>query len=277
MINKIKIFLAKVMGFTRISDFGLLLLNRRSGCNYIRAINYHDTPASSASNFEKQLQFYQQYFSPVTFSDLESFFNEGAWKKDKPGLIISFDDGHLSNYETALPLLEKYGFTGWFFVPAGFLYTKGKEQVRIFEDKAIMSWEDAIDINKNHVIGCHTMNHHRMTKETTEEQMEEEIAQSRLLLEEKLQCPIDIFCWCGGDFSSYSSSGANYIAKTGYSYVFMTNSAPILKGTHKLHLQRTNIETGWPIELVKFQLSGIMDILYFPKRVLINRITKIAQ
>ncbi|MBA7650818.1 hypothetical protein ES703_58629 [subsurface metagenome] len=268
-----KVAVARVLTFAMVCDLLFWMQKKVLGNNYIRAINYHDTPANTADNFEKQLCFYQQHFSPVSLSDLDSFFNSCKWKKDKPGLIISFDDGYKSNYGVAAPLLQKYGFTGWFFVSVDFIYTPGIEQAKSYNNSPTMSWDELGELDKKHVIGCHTRSHHRMTAETTERELDKEIAQAKYDLEAKLQDEIDIFCWCGGDRQSYSSAAARYIAKTGYRYSFMTNSAPILANTERLHLQRTNIESNWPVELVKFQLSGIMDILYTPKRAWVNKIT----
>ena len=55
-------------------------------------------------------------------------------------------------------------------------------------------------------------------------------------------------------------TASKYIAKSGYNYSFMTNSSPITKKTNPLQLQRTNVETFYPFEMVKFQMCGILDL-----------------
>lgn len=275
LLYGVKLNAARVLSLIMVSDLLLWVQKKLLGNNYIRAINYHDTPIDTAGNFERQLQFYQKHFSPVSLSDLDTFFDNGTWGKGKPGLIISFDDGYKSNYDIAAPLLEKYGFIGWFFVPTDFMFTPDIEPVKIFGGHHTMSRDELRKLDRNHVIGCHTKTHHRMIASTPAQKLDEEIAQAKYLLEEKLQHKVDIFCWCGGEKQSYSSAAARYIINTGYRYAFMTNSAPILTSTRKLQLQRTNIESDWPIGLVKFQLSGIMDILYISKRAWVNRITSV--
>ena len=54
----------------------------------------------------------------------------------------------------------------------------------------------------------------------------------------------------------------------------MSNNKIILPGVNRFQLQRTNIEADWPLSLVKFYLSGIMDIIYTGKRNRVNRITE---
>ncbi|MFC1921401.1 polysaccharide deacetylase family protein [Chloroflexota bacterium] len=270
-----KCAVAKATSFV-MADRVLLSLQRKLHNNaYIRAVNYHQTPAETASNFEKQLEFYKHHFCPVSLPDLSRFLNSREWEKDKPGLIISFDDGFKNNYEVAAPLLEEFGFTGWFFVPTAFIYTPGVEQPKYIDGYVTMSWDELRKLDRKHVIGCHTETHHRMVASTSEEKLDEEIIQSKHFLEEKLGHQVDIFCWCGGEKSSYSGAAAKYISKAGYQYAFMTNCAPILFTTDSLHLQRTNIESHWPIELVKYQLCGLMDILYTPFRIWVDRMTNI--
>ena len=47
-----------------------------------------------------------------------------------------------------------------------------------------------------------------------------EIEDSKLLLEEELCDEMDIFCWVGGEFTSYSKSAAEAIREAGYCLSF---------------------------------------------------------
>ena len=51
------------MGYIFFTDFCIRFLNIFFGKNYIRAINYHDTPEKYSRNFEDQLTFYKKHFS----------------------------------------------------------------------------------------------------------------------------------------------------------------------------------------------------------------------
>ena len=47
----------------------------------------------------------------------------------------------------------------------------------------------------------------------------------------------------------------------------------LLSSTSPLHLDRTNIESSWTLDVVQFQISGLMDLLYLPKRKRVARLT----
>ena len=39
---------------------------------YVRAVNYHGTPALMADSFERQVAFYAEHFSDTTYDDLKA-------------------------------------------------------------------------------------------------------------------------------------------------------------------------------------------------------------
>jgi peptidoglycan/xylan/chitin deacetylase (PgdA/CDA1 family) len=288
-LNKYKqLFAAGLSRFKLGSNLILFLQNLYSN-NFIRAVNYHYTPPYNNINFVQQLEMFSNYYSDVNLSDLDDFFSNHQWAKPKPGLIISFDDGFRSNYQVAAPLLEKYGFTGWFFVCTDFISCPANKQEDFAKAHHInycsqearykplaMSWKDIIDLDKRgHVIGSHTKTHYRMEKIAPLRRMEEEIIQSKNILEEKLEHEINNFAWVGGEIENYNLNAANYIKKAGYKYSFMTNSAIIRPNTNKLQMRRTQVESWWPLDIITFQLSGLLDIYYIPKVKFISQLTKV--
>lgn len=320
-MSNLKLKRAIIRTFDTVQVFRLGSRIQRAcfGPDHIRAINYHGTPEDRADGFERQLRFYSRHFEPVDKSRLEDLLVSdktvshpsatpvetpapavAACRKTpssrKPGLLISFDDGLLSNYEVAAPLLERYGFTGWFFVPVALIGDRRlagdpehRERIRSRHgigisgeadgSPAFMSWEQVRDLDRRrHVIGCHTMNHCRLHERErdvrTEEKLRLEIVDSKAELERRLGHEVDVFCWVGGEEESYSRRAAEWIAKAGYRFSFMTNLCPITAGTSPLQLQRTNIEASWSMPQVRFYMSGVMDVAYAPKRRRVNRLTR---
>jgi len=246
--------------------------------NYIRVINYHDTPEKNLKNFEKQLRYFSREFTSVTFLDLLKFFEDKKWHKNKPGLIISFDDGLRTNYDYAYPLLEKYDFCGWFFIPTDFVSTKQEKQKSFMKENDIilrcwypdgryaMNWNEIKEISERHIIGCHTSTHHRMSDDDTHEILEREIVTAKKKIEIEIGKEIKCFCWVGGEIESYSKKAFDTIAEAGYVFSFMSNKYPVLPECEPLKIQRTNIESDFPIYLLKFKLSGILDCLSIKER-----------
>ena len=276
----IKSLLASSFHTLGVTNLLLALQQRSIPGGYIRAINYHATPAGTAEQFERQLAFYAQHFAPVSLPDLDQFLRLHPWHKDRPGLIISFDDGLYSNYSVAAPLLEKYGFRGWFFVPVDFVETPPPEQGQFASAQQIgadgtsspdgrvaMSWNELRDLDRRqHIIGCHSRSHRRMSANLEESVLEYEICAGKAALEEALGHNCDCYCWVGGEEQTYTTAAARMIRRAGYNYSFTTNSFPITRMANPHRLERNNVESAWPLSLASFELCGFQDVRYAPKR-----------
>lgn len=256
---------AKACERLHINNLMMKILKSYTKGNYIRVINYHEVRDDQCDMFEKHLDFYAEHFHNCDYKEFDKYMQSGELiRKDKPGIVISFDDGFKDNYTNAARLLEKHGFTGWFMIPAGLV---GQEQY--------MSETDLLELrNRGHIIGCHTFSHCRASSMNNEEILEKEIVYSKKLLEEMTGGEaIDIFCWAFGDAGSYTKSAYDKIVEAGYKYSFMTDSYPVLPKCEPMHIQRTNIQLYWDIDVVKFQVCGLMDLKYRRKRKEDERIT----
>lgn len=245
---------------------------------YVRALNYHDTPQRYVENFRAQLVWYSSHFTNCSYPKLRRLLADGIWSSSKPGLLISFDDGLKSNYKVAAPLLEEFGFTGWFMIPVAFL-DSGSTQHNDFALKnqishqglgsgdLAMSWDDVRDLEKRgHIVTCHSMNHKRLMDSLTDEELCEEIALSKSLLESRLGHPVSGFTWVGGEETSYSQRAFKSIVHANYTEVFCTNCQPIVAYQSPLFLDRSNIESHFSMNQVRLVLGGLYDQKYNAKR-----------
>jgi len=284
-----KLKISRLFHLLFITQFFRKISDLYFGNSYIRVVNYHSTPKSQIATFEQHLQYYQKHYTTVSYQDLDSFFKTGKWEKNKPGLIISFDDGQRTNFDFAYPLLEKYGFTGWFFIPTGFIDIPVSQQRKFMVDNMFtknhsysdgryaMTWEELMELDKkDHIIGSHTISHHEVSVADNLNTLEREIKESKQILESKMKRKIPTFCWVRGRLTSYSHNAAKVIKAAGYKYSFMTNTYPILDNSAPLQIQRTNIETRNPLHLVKFQLCGLMDLHYYKKRRKVVLMTRLS-
>ena len=272
-MNPIKRLLASAFDLTGLNRASLGLQARRP---YIRALNYHEVPAEQADAFEDQLRFYARHFVPVGYADLMEF-RAGSWPHPKPGLILTFDDGLRSHAEVAAPLLEKYGVPGWFMVPAGVVGTAAEQRPQEHTvGHPTLTWPDLRRLDGPHVIGCHTHGHRRLEASLTPAELEHEIRDAKRQLEEGLGHPVTVFAWVGGEEWTYSAAAARAIREAGVALSFMTNNAVIRPDTDPLQLQRTNVEASFPASLMRFSLSGFLDVMYTGKRRRVNRLTAAA-
>ena len=205
---EVKQKLGRLLDLTRADRLLRLGQSLVWGSRHLRAVNYHDVPAGEAASFAAHLQHYRERYCPVGEAELEDFFRTGRWDRPRPGLIVSFDDGLRSHYEVAAPLLEEYGFVGWFMVPAGFVATPVEEQRRFCREHRIelppgpdgervaLTPEGLRDLaGRGHVVACHTLTHRRLYASTPPEELRREIVEARELLQGWLGREVSSFCW----------------------------------------------------------------------------------
>ncbi len=285
-MNQNKLFFARCLYWTGLEAALRGLLSAVWG-RHVRVVNYHDVPLSLADNFERQLRFFLRHFVAVTPGELEALRTGESVERlhAKPGLILTFDDGYRSHSDVVAPLLQKHGFVGWFFVPAAFPSVPAAEQVgwahehKIFPaepvmgERVAMTWGEVRRLAQDHVVGCHAMHHRRLADSLTVEDLEIEIPLAKNQLEAELGGKVSSFGWVGGEEWSYSAAAADAIRQAGFRWSFMTNNAVLRPGFEPLQIQRTNIEANYPDVVTSFQVCGLLDLLYWPKRRRVNRIT----
>lgn len=107
-----------------------------------------------------------------------------------PGLRpeLTFDDGHISNYSLALPILQRHNLTATFFITAGWTGQRAE----------FMGWEELralVDAGQR--VGAHGMTHKLLTHCSSGE-LNEELRGARLRLEDGLGSPVTTMSLPGG-------------------------------------------------------------------------------
>jgi peptidoglycan/xylan/chitin deacetylase (PgdA/CDA1 family) len=172
-------------------------------------------------------------------------------KREKGELIpeVTFDDGHRSNYEFALPILERCGMRARFFVTVGWIGTRA----------GYMSWDEVRALARSgQTIGAHGWSHKLLTH-CTAAQLEQELAAARKRLEDELGSAVTTMSLPGG-----RSNGR--VLRTcwdaGYTEVFtsMPRAEPLIRApgstVGRLNI-RGSITAAW-IERVLQPNSGVL-------------------
>ncbi len=175
-------------------------------------------------NFRHQLEWLDDHgYEAVTLEQVEEAWYEGATLPSKP-VVLSFDDGYRPQFTFALPQLRKHGW-------AGVLNLKA-EGSDLYESnvKAMIGagWE----------LAAHTIHHLDLT-ELGSEQLEEEVAGSRRLLQDEFGVPVKNFCYPAGRFDETVIAA---VEKAGY--VGATTEIP------------GYAERDAPYELARFEILG---------------------
>jgi peptidoglycan/xylan/chitin deacetylase (PgdA/CDA1 family) len=175
-------------------------------------------------DFRHQLEWLDEHgYEAVTLEQVEEAWYEGATLPPKP-VVLSFDDGYRPQFTFALPQLRKHDW-------AGVLNLKA-EGSDLYESnvKAMIAagWE----------LAAHTIHHLDLT-ELGSEQLEEEVAGSRKLLQDEFGVPVKNFCYPAGQFDETVIAA---VEKAGYAGA--TTEIP------------GYAERDSPYELARFEILG---------------------
>lgn len=121
--------------------------------------------------------------------NLLNFFKKENYEKGK-FVVITFDDGHYSNYMAAFPLLKKYGFFATFFIVAGWIgknFYLSKNQIQEMH-RAGME------------IGSHGLSHQYLPL-LKKKEIVFELEESKRILENIIKAPIKLFAYPGGHYT----------------------------------------------------------------------------
>jgi peptidoglycan/xylan/chitin deacetylase (PgdA/CDA1 family) len=153
--------------------------------------------------FEQQLKYLKDNrYQSVSFDDLADCVEYGVALPDRP-VILTFDDGWENQFTYGFPLLQKYGFTGTFFVVTGYLDFQNfmtSEQLKTM-------------VAAGMTIGDHSRTHPALPTIGSSQRLQDEIAGSKAWLEERLGVPVTTFAY---PYGSYTPAVVALIKAAGY-------------------------------------------------------------
>ena len=171
---------------------------------------YHHVDLSPTDNayyispyeFEKQMYLLREWgYTTISVEMLVTAIKQGAMLPPKP-IILTFDDGTKSTFTHALPIMQKYSFTGTSYIVYNYIGVNNNymdlDQIRAL---AAAGWE----------IGSHSISHVDLTQHPERER--DEIVDSRHKLEALLNVPIQSFAY---PFGTYDRSSVDYAHFAGY-------------------------------------------------------------
>ena len=175
-------------------------------------------------------------FKGLSMGELQPYL-EG----NKTGKVvgITFDDGFKNNLTSALPILQKYGFTATNYIISKNIgginhwdLDKGIPKNPLMDENEVRQW-----INSGMEIGSHTQNHVRLA-EIDIELATKEIAKSKLDLEKQFDRPIEHFCY---PYGSYNDEIVTISKRAGYITATTVNRGRAKSGDNPFTLPRVPI------------------------------------
>lgn len=150
---------------------------------------------------------------------------------------VTFDDGHISNFEYALPILQERGIRAHFFITVGWTGSK----------PGYMGWQELRALHASgQVIGAHGWSHTLLTHCNAKD-LHVELSDSRLMLEDKLGAPITTMSLPGGRFNRRVLAACQ---QAGYQQIYTSipRSEPEAPG---LTIGRLNIRKDMKLEWIE--------------------------
>ncbi len=135
------------------------------------------------------------------------------WTRDVPlpsrPIVISFDDGYLSQYTVGFATLRKYHWPGVLNLEVAFLRTRF----------GMLPWRVRNLIGAGWEIDAHTLTHPDLTR-IDDAQLWNEVSGSRATLQWKFRIPVDFFCYPSG---KYDARVIDAVRRAGFSGATTTN------------------------------------------------------
>lgn len=231
------------------------LLNRGQN-RFVNVIYYHDVvPAKGESYmrinidlFRQQMEYIaQKGYKTTRFDDFDQDASLVEYSTDR--LLITFDDGWLSNYSSIFSMMKNLGLKYNIFL----------ETAKIGVAPDYLSWEQAKEMHESGLVGfgAHTFTHPNMS-ETSNYDLKKEIYDVNEIIRNKLGIHPQDFCF---PFGAYSQESLRQIAETGeYKRIYTSDMDYSYSLGNVIVMGRNAISNDEPFEVFKGKTSGYYNI-----------------
>jgi peptidoglycan/xylan/chitin deacetylase (PgdA/CDA1 family) len=242
----------------------------------LRVLTYHNIPQQYEFEFERHLRWLKKSWQFVD-ADQFTLMLDGVVPVEQDTLLLTFDDGYLTNRRVAERILEPLNISAIFFVVCNFILLSRQANWQNFVVKMhgltnIEAVPESVNyinmtmddlkwlLDAGHTIGAHTATHARLSK-IGNPQLESEIIESADLLEKSLQTKIDHFAFTFGDFASLSPEALN-VARQRFKYIYTGMRGDNAVGVEPWAIRREANDLMDSLFLTSACLEGGADILY---------------
>lgn len=192
-------------------------------------------------------------------------------------VLLTFDDGFLSNRFVAEQILPRYNVKALFFITEDFLDKNPQEATEFARQRVYLNPErDFSDMNsyramssndvlwlrdEGHEIGAHTKTHPRLSEIKTPGEREEEIVASADRLEVLLGSSVRSFAFPFGNLQSIDMDSL-ILAASRFDFIFSNVRGRVVDSPGRHFIFRQNLVPGDPLWLVRAMLEGRLDWKY---------------
>lgn len=212
--------------------------------------NYLIVPAE---NFAKQMEFIWQNYTVVSLRDfVKHIDNQEPYSSN--AIIVTIDGSNYDIYKYAYPILKKYSIPATFFICIN--------EIKLNKDS--FKWDEIRELaREGFEIGSHSISHPRLTKKKvneTQEQYEKrvrsELVDSKKILEEKINKPVDFFAYPYGNYNEFVEKEAKL---AGYKAMVTVKWDKNYITTNKYRLHRRTILGTYDLDKFINVLKAVAD------------------
>ena len=247
------------------------VLKRNNFKNKLLILNYHGVPEKFLNNFRWQINYLFENFKIISPENTFDILDGKKSKDYQTKILITFDDG-TENILKALDILDEKKIKCLLFIIPDFIdsidqKTYYKKNIRPNinsniekkdEDFCAINWKSLKKLlENNHNVGSQSLSH-RMTKNSSENEVEKEIILSKKIIDNNLNTNINSFCSVN---NSLSSLNKNAIKKIKENYLFhFTTIAGYNDEKKPFSIKRINVEAFWTKHQFLFALGKIENL-----------------
>lgn len=203
-------------------------------------------------NFAAQMAYlYQHHYHVLAIDEYLSALIE---KRPLPRktVVLTFDDAYDDHYSNAFPILKTYDFSWTLFIPSDFIDTPGYLSLNQIKEMMRHGME----------VGSHSRRHVYLPEIADPARLDDEIVQSKRILEETLGTHVNVFSYPIGGFNDVL---IRQLQKAGYTGAVTTNRGNF-RNKNRWALTRIKVkdkDVSWKF---RAKLSGFYNIVRTPKQ-----------
>ena len=200
--------------------------------------------------FDEQLAELKRWnYQSITLEQWIAYKEKRSELPHRP-IIITFDDGYRSTYDTAWPILQRYRFSATVFLVASLI---GKTNAWDVEERQepLLNESEIREMQRGAItFGSHTQSHRALTKIPLEEAARE-LAESRKILESLLDRPVTTLCY---PYAKQNRTIKDLARKAGYNAAVIGRGGTNRVWTDQYALRRIKVDTSTTISGLRKKL-----------------------
>ena len=194
----------------------------------VRLLIFHDVPDEQREAFARLIDHLGRRYGFIDPDTAARRLLHGAPADGRTPVLLTFDDGFISNRQVAEAVLQPRGVRALFFVCPGLIELAPEKQrsaiaANVFRghvtadelptDMALMNWADLAALERQgHRIGCHGFDHNRLAG-LEEGRLDCQVVQAKALLEARMGTATPWFAFTFGDVASIDAAALAHIGR----------------------------------------------------------------